>query len=262
MPQSPLVESRGFYLEQRMFYVYLHVNPITNEPFYVGKGKNNRAYSSHGRNKLWHNVVNKYGKTVQFVAEGITEEEAIRIECSLIEKYGRRDNETGILVNMTDGGEGVAGKVYTPTDRKILSDSMKAYYTTPHAIEKRKITAKKTNAVPEVRRKISNAMKRVNQDVSVIEHKRKSTKNSWKDAKIRRTRTEKIREVRSSQESRTKTSLRSQKTYEGFISPDGRMYRNVTNLSEFCAIHGITKNGMYSLASGKLNQHKGWKRII
>jgi hypothetical protein len=262
VPQSPLVESRGFYLEQYMFYVYLHINPITNEPFYVGKGKNNRAYSSYGRNKLWHNVVNKYGKVVQFVAEGITEEESICIERSLIEKYGRRDKGTGILVNMTDGGDGVSGKVYTPTEKKILSDSMKAYYSIPDSIEKRRITAKKTNAIPEVKKKISDALKQVNKDKSFIERKRKNTKKSWEDVVIRHRRTEKIKQTRSSLASRAKTSLCSQKSYEGFISPSGQVYRDITNLSEFCSVHKITKNGMYGLASGKLNQHKGWKRII
>lgn len=49
-------------------YVYLHINPITYEPFYIGKGggltkrKESRTFSIQNRNKHWTNIVNKYKK--------------------------------------------------------------------------------------------------------------------------------------------------------------------------------------------------------
>lgn len=244
-----------------MFYVYIHINPTTGKPFYIGKGKGNRAYSPKGRNKFWHNVVAKHGKEVQIIKEGLSEQDAHKIETELIRLYGRRDNGTGELVNLTNGGEGVHGKIYTKIERKKHSVVMKKYYESDDARYKRSITAKRVNARKEVKEKLSSSMKLLNKNPRVLQKKRKDTKASWKDIDTRNKRIASIRAVRSTEESKNKTKIQKQKTYIGFISPTGKIYRNVTNLSEFCKLHGITKNGMYSLASGKLKQHKGWGKL-
>lgn len=245
-----------------MFYVYIHINPSTGRPFYVGKGKDKRAYSNGGRNKFWYNIVAKYGKEVKILQEGLSEQDAHKLETELIRLYGRRNIGTGDLVNLTDGGEGVHGKVYTKKERKQLSTIMKQHYESKDARNKRSIIAQQVNARPEVKEKISTSMKLLNKNSRVLRKKRRDTKVSWNDIHVRNVRTANIKAVRSTEESRNKTRIRSQKTYSGFISPDGVKYENVTNLSQFCKKHGITKNGMYWLASGKLNQHKGWTRII
>ena len=41
-----------------MYYVYRHINPITNQVFYIGKGTGDRAYSRHGRSGPWKEFVN------------------------------------------------------------------------------------------------------------------------------------------------------------------------------------------------------------
>jgi len=93
-----------------MAYVYQHVRLDTNEVFYVGIGKNKRrVYSKSDRNKHWHHIVNKVGYSTQIIFEEITWEEAIIKEKELIEYYGRKDKNSGTLVNMTDGGEGIPG---------------------------------------------------------------------------------------------------------------------------------------------------------
>jgi hypothetical protein len=245
-----------------MFYVYLHTNPTTGKPFYVGKGKGSRAYSLKGRNKFWHNIVAKHGKEVQIIHEGLSEQDAHKMETELILLYGRRDIGTGDLVNLTDGGEGVHGKVYTKKERKHHSKVMKQYYASDCARNKRSIIAQQVNARPEVKAKISKSMKLLNTNPLVLRKKRRNTKASWNNTDIRNKRTASIRSVRSTAESKNKTRLQAQKTYKGFISPTGEIYRNVTNLSVFCTTHGITKNGMYSVASGKLKQHKGWSRLL
>ena len=64
-----------------MAIVYLHKRKDTNEIFYVGKGKNYlRAYSKHGRNKYWENIVNKYGYDIEIIYENISNEESILLE--------------------------------------------------------------------------------------------------------------------------------------------------------------------------------------
>lgn len=109
-----------------MAIVYEHLRNDTNEVFYVGMsvGKK-RAYKKSGRNPHWYNIVKKAGYTVNIVYKDIEWDEAKKIEILLIEKYGRKDLGTGILVNMTDGGEGALGVIISEENKKKMSKSMK-----------------------------------------------------------------------------------------------------------------------------------------
>ena len=84
----------------KKYYVYTHLNPKTKEVFYVGIGKDNRAYNKWaGRNKFWDNYVNKHGFEVELIAEGLTRSQAGKIEVKLIAELGRRQiDEGGTLV--------------------------------------------------------------------------------------------------------------------------------------------------------------------
>jgi hypothetical protein len=91
-----------------MAIVYIHKKP-DNEVFYVGIGvTRKRAKSVYGRNKHWHNVVNKFGFSVEILFDDVDYETAKDCERYLIKYYGRRDLGLGTLVNFTDGGEGFA----------------------------------------------------------------------------------------------------------------------------------------------------------
>jgi len=97
-----------------MATVYRHLRNDTNTPFYVGIGKTNkRAYSKMGRTPYWKHIVEKHGYTVDIIYEGISREEACKVEQYLINFYGRYDLGKGELVNLTDGGEGVNGWKHT-----------------------------------------------------------------------------------------------------------------------------------------------------
>jgi hypothetical protein len=110
-----------------MAIVYEHLRNDTNELFYVGIGKfEKRAFSKQGRNNPhWHNIAKKVGYTVNIIHSDIDWEEAKNIEKSLIKKYGRLNLGTGILVNMTDGGDGVVGLKYPEEARQKISEAMK-----------------------------------------------------------------------------------------------------------------------------------------
>lgn len=69
------------------FYTYLHRTKDTNEVFYVGKGKNNRATDKNNRNVWWHRKVNKHGYVVEIVAYWPTEAEALQHEFFLIQCF-------------------------------------------------------------------------------------------------------------------------------------------------------------------------------
>ena len=86
------------------FYLYAYINSKTGLPYYIGKGKNDRAFRNHGRIK-----VPKNRKYIVFMETNLTEIGALALERRYIEWYGKENNETGILKNLTDGGEGVSG---------------------------------------------------------------------------------------------------------------------------------------------------------
>jgi hypothetical protein len=96
-------------------FVYRHRRLDNNQIFYIGIGKKNRPYSKHGRNNYWNKIVKKTTYIVEILKETNCWKEACELEQLLIQQYGRKDNNTGILCNMTDGGEGTLN---TPISNK------------------------------------------------------------------------------------------------------------------------------------------------
>ncbi len=111
-----------------MAYVYSHSRKDTLQVFYIGIGSDSnfiRANETHNRNKHWINVFTKTGIIVEILHNNISWEEACIIEKRLICKYGRIDNKTGRLVNMTDGGEGISGYIMSEEVKLKISESKK-----------------------------------------------------------------------------------------------------------------------------------------
>lgn len=101
------------------FCVYLHKRP-DDSVFYVGKGVIGRAYDfSPSRRTLWHkNVVAKYGRAAIRieVIPCASEDDALRLEREKISALRAAGVE---LTNLTDGGEGCAGRV--PTEAQLVA---------------------------------------------------------------------------------------------------------------------------------------------
>lgn len=91
------------------FYVYEHWRPDKGTCFYVGKGKNKRAWDMKGRQNRHHaSIVSKLTANglcvdVRIVASDLSEDQAFAKERELIAFYGRDS-----LTNMSDGGEGLS----------------------------------------------------------------------------------------------------------------------------------------------------------
>jgi hypothetical protein len=104
-----------------MAYVYSHTRVDTGEIFYIGIGSDkrySRAFCKKGRNSYWHKITNKTEYTVTILLDGLTWEEACTEEILLIKKLGRK-SEGGILVNITEGGDGFKSNHSQKTKDKI-----------------------------------------------------------------------------------------------------------------------------------------------
>ena len=90
-----------------MAIIYRHTRLDTNTVFYIGIGKEvKRAYSKKGRNNYWKNIVNLCWYEVEILKKDLSWEDACELERALVSWYGRNDLDLGLLVNMTDGGDG------------------------------------------------------------------------------------------------------------------------------------------------------------
>ncbi len=88
------------------FYTYAYLRE-DRTPYYIGKGKDDRAYKKH-KNQI---KPPKDKSRIIFLKQNLTEEEAFKHEIYMIAIFGRKDLETGILHNRTDGGEGASGAI-------------------------------------------------------------------------------------------------------------------------------------------------------
>ena len=94
-----------------MALVYRHRRKDTNTIFYVGISKDYYRPYADGRyrNKIWNRIVKKTDYNVEIISENISYEDAIELEVLLISLYGKICDKTGILSNLTNGGEGTLG---------------------------------------------------------------------------------------------------------------------------------------------------------
>lgn len=109
------------------FYVYAYIrckdsttcNALAGTPYYIGKGQNTRAWDKH-QGSL-HLPVSK--DLIVTIAKDLTEFGALCLERKLIQLWGRKDLNTGILYNKTDGGDGFSGVILTQAtiDKQVIS---------------------------------------------------------------------------------------------------------------------------------------------
>ena len=103
-----------------VYYTYAYLRE-DRSPYYIGKGKGNRAYR---RNKT--DIKPPKDKSrILILKQNLTEEEALKHEKYMIAVYGRIDLGTGILHNRTNGGEGCSGVVRSEETKRKMSDAHK-----------------------------------------------------------------------------------------------------------------------------------------
>jgi hypothetical protein len=120
-----------------LFYTYAYLRE-DGTPYYIGKGKGYRAF-----HKDTHTIKPPTRERILFLKKNLTEEEAFKHEIYLIAVFGRKDKGTGILRNLTDGGDGVSnpseetrkrmggmrGKTHSEETKRKISKAQKGKQT-------------------------------------------------------------------------------------------------------------------------------------
>jgi hypothetical protein len=159
-----------------IYYVYAYLRK-DGTPYYIGKGQGNRAYARN------HRSFPKDPNRIVFLERNLTEIGALALERRYIAWYGRKDQKTGCLINLTDGGESNSGWAMPQKVKQKISESKKG--STPwnvgrkHSIKTRQklVEAHKTrkSISAETRQKMSEAHK--NKSPEILAKYKKAAQN-------------------------------------------------------------------------------------
>jgi hypothetical protein len=105
------------------YYTYAYLRE-DRTPYYIGKGRGKRIYSKNRAIKP-----PKDKSRILFLKKNLTEAEAFKHEVYMIFVLGRKDLGTGILRNLTNGGEGTSGAVQSEEKKRKCSVARKGIYT-------------------------------------------------------------------------------------------------------------------------------------
>lgn len=154
------------------YYLYRHIRPDLNVPFYVGIGTKlsnhpngvrseyKRAFMASkckgARTKHWFHVYEKCNKNivVEILYETNDIKEIKNKETEFILLYGRLDKGSGSLINLTNGGEGAHGAVVPAERRAKISKSLKGRIVSNETRLKLKRAGLGHSVTPATREKI------------------------------------------------------------------------------------------------------------
>jgi hypothetical protein len=218
-----------------MYYTYAYLRE-DGTPYYIGKGKGNRAYVKC--NRITH--LPKDNSRILILKQNLTEEEAFRHEIYMIVVFGRKDLGSGILYNRTDGGEGCSGAIKSEEARRKIGKAQEG--------EKNHNYGK--SASVETRRKMSNSRTGTSRS--------EETKRKMSEAQIGE-KNHNYGKTRSVEYKRKLSKSNEKYHYTIYSTVDDRTYKT-NNLNTFCKEHSLD-NGNLQRTIIKNNLHKGFKMI-
>jgi hypothetical protein len=236
-----------------IYYTYAYLRK-DGRPYYIGKGKKRRAWSKVGRSISVPNDNDQ----ILILKSNLTEQEAFRHEKYMIFVFGRKDIGTGILRNLTDGGEGASGYKHSEEAKKKLSKKAKGRPMSDQAKAKLSAVMAGKTASEETRAKMSATRKgRVYSE----EHRAKISKSNTgkklsdqSKAKV----SEAVRKLYKENPGRHPWA----KTYT-LTSPDGTRYSVRGCLRAFCEKHRISYRAMKHALNRKQTDPRpnGWSIV-
>lgn len=137
------------------FYVYEHWRPDTGVCFYVGKGKDKRAWVMSARNREHRGIQSLltslgFSIDVRIVIRNVSEDTAFAVERDRVAFHGLHT-----LCNMTEGGEGNSGAIFSPEHRQKISDGLRGRKQSPEHLAKLSAIRKGRLHTPEAKAKMS-----------------------------------------------------------------------------------------------------------
>src|SRR5210317_904817 len=101
------------------YYTYAYLRE-DGTPYYIGKGSKERVQRKSQRTV----PAPTNPKNIIILKQNLSEENAFKHEIYMINVFGRKDNGTGVLRNLTDGGEGGKGVIWTQERHNRHRDRM------------------------------------------------------------------------------------------------------------------------------------------
>jgi hypothetical protein len=261
------------------FYIYAHYKPDGNI-FYVGKGHGKRAWITRGRSTFWVNTIKKHnGYQVVLLYENLSESEAFLLEKKEIEFWGRR-KDGGFLINLTDGGEGCSGRVFSSEEKEKLKERMKKLAQNPEWKAKNKEQLQKLAQTPEWKAKNKEWLQKLRQNPEYKAKNKERLQKLTQTPEWKVNQKERMKKLAQNPEWKAKNKEQLQKLAQTpewkakhkaaakcqekdyiFISPDNNVH-HIHGLNEFCRLHGLHEGNMSRVHAGTRKIHKGWTKYI
>jgi hypothetical protein len=100
------------------FYTYAFLRE-DKTPYYIGKGKGKRAWKKRRKGV----APPRDASRILILKKGLSEENSFRHEVYMIAVFGRKNLGTGVLLNKTDGGDGISGMIHSEEHKRKNSES-------------------------------------------------------------------------------------------------------------------------------------------
>ena len=151
--------------EGAIYYIYTDYTVDEDWSFYWGKGQETRTKDLTPRNPIWERISNKHGGSKRELFMATKDEQyafAVEIAMIRIDKTFAADWEdgSGWGANMTRGGEGVKGRVWTEEQRKNRSgegNGMYGYEYSDEQIERLRISSTGRTHTEETKAQLSKS---------------------------------------------------------------------------------------------------------
>lgn len=144
-------------MTDRIYYTYAYLRE-DGTPYYIGRGKGRRLSERHHRRSGKFVPVPQENR-ILVLKKGLTYGESLKHEVYMIFLFGRKDLGSGILINMSNGGEGNKGHRHTPETKQKMSSKRRGQSRSPEWRKKISEAHKGIGHTEETKNKLSKIHK-------------------------------------------------------------------------------------------------------